>query len=85
MNTICPCFSCGKQISYMKTNNIKTDFALVEDAIEIDIYGSYGSIFDLSHMKIWICDDCIQEKMNERIVMINEDVNSSYEMEDENE
>lgn len=85
MNTVCPCFSCGKQISYMQTSNIKTDFALVEDAIEIDIYGSYGSIFDLSHMKIWICDDCIKEKMKERIFMVNEDVNDDYEMENENE
>lgn len=85
MYTPCPCFSCGKQISYMWSQSKDTDFVLVEDAIEIDIYGSYGSRFDLAHMKIWICDDCIQEKMKEKVFMVNEDVNDDYTMENENE
>lgn len=81
MYTPCPCFSCGKQISYMWSHMKDTNLILVEDAIEIDIYGSYGSRFDLAHMKIWICDDCIEEKMQEKVVMINADVNDDYEME----
>ena len=85
MYTPCPCFSCGKQISYMWSQSKDTDFVLVEDAIEIDIYGSYGSRFDLAHMKIWICDHCIQYGMKERVFMVNEDVNDDYTMENENE
>lgn len=73
MNTICPCFSCGKQISYMWSQHQDHDLKMVEDAIEIDIYGSYGSRFDLSQIRIWICDDCLEQK-SDRTVVIAEDV-----------
>jgi hypothetical protein len=84
MYTPCPCFSCGKQITYMWSQNQNIDLMLVEDAIETDIYGSYGSRFDLAHIKIWICDDCIEEKMEERVFMVNEDVNDDYTIENGN-
>ena len=76
MYTFCPCFSCGKQIKHNKFLN---------DAIEIDVFGQYGSKYDLSHMIIWICDNCIEEKMEERVFMINEDVNTEFNMEEEHE
>jgi hypothetical protein len=53
-----------------------------EDAIEVLIEGGYGSKFDLSQMLIWICDECIEQKMKERVFMINEDVTNDYTMED---
>lgn len=80
MYTPCPCFSCGKQISYLiygKSN----EFILVEDAVEIDAYGAYGSSFDLSHMKIWICDECFKEK-SDRAFVIREDVTEVFDGDD---
>ena len=80
MYTPCPCFSCGKQISYIQDIGLS-----VNGAIDIQVYGGYGSVFDLSIMQIWICDDCIKERMEERVFMINEDVTNDYTMEEENE
>lgn len=74
MNAICPCFSCGKQISYMWSQHVDSNLMMVEDAVEIDVYGSYGSRFDLSHIRIWICDDCLEQK-SDWTVVIAEDVN----------
>lgn len=80
MYTPCPCFCCGKQISYIQDIGLAVD-----GAIDITIYGGYGSIFDLSIMKIWICDDCIEERMEERVVMENEDVTMDYTLGESNE
>ena len=80
MYTPCPCFSCGKQISYCQDIFLATD-----DANEIQIQGGYGSRFDLSIMIIWICDDCIEQRMEERVFMVNEDVTYDYELEENNE
>lgn len=85
MNTICPCFSCGKQISYIMWSKQDTpDLMLVENAVEVNVYGSYGSRFDLAHIKIWICDDCLEEK-SDRTVMVMEDVNDYHDFLDESE
>jgi hypothetical protein len=80
MYTPCPCFSCGKQISYCGKS-----LTNVNDAIEIDLDANYGSRFDLSIMTIWICDDCIEQNMEERVFVVVEDVTYNYEMEKENE
>lgn len=77
MYTPCPCFSCGNQIAYCK------DFtSTIDGGIEIDFFGMYGSEYDLSEMIIWICDQCIEQKMEERIFMINEDVTREFKMEE---
>lgn len=55
----------------------------LDGAIEVVIEGGYGSKFDLAQMLIWICDECIEEKMKERVIMINLDVNYSYKKENE--
>lgn len=80
MYTPCPCFSCGKQIIYCGKS-----LTNVNDAVEIHLDPNYGSRFDLSLMTIWICDDCIEQKMEERVFMVVEDVTHDYEMEKENE
>lgn len=80
MYTPCPCFSCGKQISYIQDIGLAVD-----GAIDITIYGGYGSMFDLAIMKIWICDDCIEERMEERVVMVIEDVTDDYTLGECNE
>lgn len=81
MVTVCPCFSCGKQINYLTFG--KSSLMNLDGAIEIDVEGQYGSKFDLAEMIIWICDECIEEKMKERVIMINSDVSYSYEEENE--
>jgi hypothetical protein len=79
----CPCFSCGKQIEYTvhllrsRYGESRTVFEL-DFAIEVTLQGSYGSRYDLTEMVIWICDDCIDEKIEERVFMINEDVTDNY-------
>jgi len=47
------------------------------------VEGGYGSKFDLSQMLIWICDECIEEKMEERVFIINKDITDDYRMENE--
>ena len=81
MVTVCPCFSCGKQITYLTFK--KSSLMDVNDAIEILVKGGYGSKFDLSQMLIWICDECIEEKMEERVFIINKDITDDYRMENE--
>lgn len=81
MVTVCPCFSCGKQINYLTFE--KSFLMNLDGAIEVVIEGGYGSKFDLAQMLIWICDECIEEKMKERVIMINLDVNYSYKKENE--
>ena len=75
MNTICPCFCCGKQISY-----VQDIFLAIDEGIEIQFFGGYGSAFDLSEMIIWICDQCLKEK-EERVFVVHEDVTFNYEKE----
>jgi hypothetical protein len=36
-------------------------------------------------MIIWICDECIEQKMEERVFMINEDITYDYTIGSENE
>jgi hypothetical protein len=72
MVTVCPCFSCGKQITYLTFKKS----SLMDE-------GGYGSKFDLAQMLIWICDECIEEKMEERVFIINEDITDDYRMENE--
>jgi hypothetical protein len=90
MYTPCPCFSCGKQIEHtidlisLRDGSIRVLFQL-DFAIEVTLQGSYGSRYDLTEMVIWICDDCIDKKMEERVFMINEDVSNDYTMENGNE
>ncbi len=79
----CPCFSCGKQIEYttnlirLRDSSIRVLFEL-DSAIEVAVQGSYGSKYDLTDMMIWICDDCIDQKIEKRVFMINEDVSQNY-------
>ena len=81
MVNVCPCFSCGKQISYLTFG--KSSLMNLDGAIEVVVEGEYGSKFDLAQMLIWICDECIEEKMKERVIMVNSDVSYSYEEENE--
>jgi len=83
MIAVCPCFSCGKHIDYLTFG--KSSLMSVEGAIEVLVEGGYGSKFDLSQMLIWICDECIEQKMKERVFMINEDITNDYTMENEND
>jgi hypothetical protein len=81
MVTVCPCFSCGKQLDYLTFG--KNSLMEIDGAIEVVVEGGYGSKFDLAQMLIWICDECIEQKMKERVFMINEDIDYSYEQENE--
>ena len=83
MVTVCPCFSCGKQLTYLTFK--KSSLMEIDGAIEVVVEGGYGSKFDLAQMLIWICDECIEQKMKERVFMINEDITNDYTMENEND
>jgi hypothetical protein len=83
MIAVCPCFSCGKHIDYLDFG--KSSLMSVDGAIEVIVEGGYGSEFDLCKMLIWICDECIVQKMKERVFMINEDITNDYTMEEEND
>lgn len=78
MYTVCPCFVCGKQISYLKGIP-----SLIDEGVEILIQGSYGSIFDLTEMIIWICDYCLRTR-EDKIFMVNEDTTYYHGMRNEN-
>jgi hypothetical protein len=84
MYTPCPCFSCGEHIDYLTFRGKNTSMG-IDGAIQIIVEGSYGSKFDLSQMIIWICDECIEQKMEERVFMINEDITYDYTIGSENE
>ena len=81
MNTPCPCFICSKQINYLEEDKTLT---LLDGAVEVELIGSYGSIYDITKMLIWICDECIEERES-KTFMVNADLLDDYTMENDNE
>ena len=52
-----PCLVCGKDIKMLWPH---TEGSNLNDATEFNIYGGYGSKFDLSEYKAIICDNCLE-------------------------
>ena len=51
------CLVCGKDIKMLWPH---TEGSNLNDATEFNIYGGYGSKFDLSEYKAIICDNCLE-------------------------
>lgn len=61
MYTPYPCFICDKPIAYLEEKYLSN----LSNGIEIVFEGSYGSIHDLDSFRAYICDECVQTKLNE--------------------
>lgn len=63
------CICCKKEIDLL-WKDIRPEATNLDNAADIEISGSYGSRYDLTVISGFICDDCIDKLVNEKIVTI---------------
>lgn len=63
------CICCKKEIDLL-WKDILPETTNLDNAADIKIAGSYGSRYDLTVLSGFICDDCIDQLVNEKIVTI---------------
>lgn len=51
-----PCIICEKAVIYLWDGNISTN---LNSAVDVSLYGYYGSNFDTSMFRGIICDECV--------------------------
>lgn len=63
------CICCKREIDLL-WKDIRPEATNLDNAADIEISGSYGSRYDLTVISGFICDDCIDQLVNEKIVTI---------------
>jgi hypothetical protein len=61
------CIVCGKELEVLYPDDGNNN-RLIKDGLTEIISASYGSKFDGVMLEITICDDCIQEKIDNKII-----------------
>jgi hypothetical protein len=63
-----PCLICEKAVIYLWTEEQAGDATNLNDAVDFEITGSYGSRFDTNIYHAVMCDDCLEEAIQKRRV-----------------
>jgi len=63
-----PCIVCEKAVIYEWPDHEQA--TNLDGACHIEIYGGYGSVFDLSAYAAIICDDCLDKAIQSRRVRL---------------
>lgn len=63
-----PCLICEKAVVYLWTEEQAGDATNLNDAVDFEITGSYGSRFDTNIYHAVMCDDCLDKAIQSRRV-----------------
>lgn len=58
-----PCLICEKAVVYLWEEHTN-----LNNAVDVKIYGSYGSMFDTNEYQAIICDDCMDKLIQSKRV-----------------